>query len=433
MNDLQALSLLINELNETNSSKLKLEILAKHPECKKILFYVYNDFYQYGVSPENCKKRSYITTRDIVDTDITDDIYELLDALRTKKASGHYALRACNSFAERFPETADVFWKIIDRDLKARIDAKAINKVFPELIPSFDVALAEKYDPAKSKIDFNGKYVFSRKLDGVRVICIVNSLEDIKFYSRAGHEFFPLQKVREALQSIGESIVGKVFDGEMCIIDENGLEDFTAVVGEIKRKDHTIERPVYKLFDCLTIDEFFAKKSTRNLFERHVELNAVIPKGIPQLNVLEQIPLTEESMAKGLEEARSKGWEGLIIRKADVGYVGKRSKDLLKVKEFQDAEYEIRDVEMGVKAMLIDGKMQDTMCLAAVKIDHKGNGVSVGSGWTDEQRVKYYIHPEDLIGKTITVKYFAESKDKDGKLSLRFPIMKHLYEQKRNI
>jgi len=433
MNDLEALSILATELNSTNSSKLKLEILAKHPECKKILFYVYNSFYQYGVSPENCKKRTYITTCDIVETDMCSDVYELLDALRTRKATGHYALRACNSFADNFPDTAEMFWRVLDRDIKCRIDAKAINKVFPNLIPTFDVALADKYDPEKSKVAFDGSFVVSRKLDGVRCITVVNSLKDIRFYSRAGHEFMTLQRVREAFEKLGESIVGKVFDGEMCIVDENGLEDFTAVVGEIKRKNSTIERPVYKLFDCLTNEEFFSKKSTRTLFERHAELNSIIPKGISQLNVLEQTLLTEESMQKMLEEAKSNGWEGLILRRADVGYVGKRSKDMLKVKEFHDDEYVIEDVEMGIKPMLVAGKMQDTMCLAAVKISHKGNEVSVGSGWSDEQRLKYFSHPEELIGKTITVKYFAESKDRDGKLSLRFPIMKHLYTEKRNI
>jgi len=432
MNDLEALTILADELNTTNSSKLKLEILSKHPECKKILFYVYNDFYQYGVSPENCKKRNFLTTCDIVQTDLTDDIYFLLDALRTKKASGHYAIRACNSFAERFPKTTDMFWRVLDRDIKCRIDAKAINKVFPNLIPTFDVALADKYDSEKSKVDFDGTWVVSRKLDGVRVITVVNSTKDIRFYSRAGHEFMTLQKVRESLELLGDSIVGKVFDGEMCIIN-NGLEDFTAVVGEIKRKNYTIEHPVYKLFDCLTVDEFFSKKSTRTLFDRHVELKSLIPKDIPELNVLEQDLLTEDSMQRLLEEVRVKGWEGLILRKGNVGYVGKRSKDMLKVKEFHDDEYEIKDVEMGIKPMLVDGKMQDTLCLAAVKISHKGNEVSVGSGWSDEQRLKYFACPHELIGKTITVKYFAESKDKDGKLSLRFPIMKHLYTEKRNV
>ena len=36
--------------------------------------------------------------------------------------------------------------------------------------------------------------------------------------------------------------------------------------------------------------------------------------------------------------ATQQGWEGLMLRK-NVGYCGKRNKDLLKVKKFYDAEY----------------------------------------------------------------------------------------------
>jgi ATP-dependent DNA ligase len=42
-----------------------------------------------------------------------------------------------------------------------------------------------------------------------------------------------------------------VFDGEVCIVDENGVEDFQGIMKEIKRKDHTIKNPKYKVFDYL--------------------------------------------------------------------------------------------------------------------------------------------------------------------------------------
>ena len=58
--------------------------------------------------------------------------------------------------------------------------------------------------------------------------------------------------------------------------------------------------------------------------------------------------------------------------------------------------------------------------------------VAVGSGWNQEQRIRYQKNPSELIGKTITVQYFEESKNQQGGLSLRFPTVKHVFENGRN-
>ena len=37
-----------------------------------------------------------------------------------------------------------------------------------------------------------------------------------------------------------------------------------------------------------------------------------------------------------------------------------------------------------------------------------------------------------ILGKTITVQYFEESQNQDGEYSLRFPVLKYIYDEKRN-
>ena len=68
-----------------------------------------------------------------------------------------------------------------------------------------------------------------------------------------------------------------------------------------------------------------------------------------------------------------------------------------------------------------------------VLIEHKGNTVSVGSGFTLDQRNHYYNNPKDIVGKEITVQYFEESQDKTGKFSLRFPVCKTVYSNGRQV
>jgi ATP-dependent DNA ligase len=55
-----------------------------------------------------------------------------------------------------------------------------------------------------------------------------------------------------------------------------------------------------------------------------------------------------------IKKADTYNWEGLILRK-NTTYKGKRSKDLLKVKTFFDAEYQVVDVEMGPFRYVKDG------------------------------------------------------------------------------
>ena len=128
------------------------------------------------------------------------------------------------------------------------------------------------------------------------------------------------------------------------------------------------------------------------------------------------------------------GWEGLIIRKS-IPYEGKRGNNMLKVKFFIDDEYIVKNVKIG-PFRIIDkdtGLEKTIQTLAAVIIEHKGNPVSVGSGFDLEERKKYFEHPEQIIGKTITVQYKEECEDANGKKSLQIPTLKFIYEEGRNV
>ena len=45
----------------------------------------------------------------------------------------------------------------------------------------------------------------------------------------------------------------------------------------------------------------------------------------------------------------------------------------------------------------------------------------------------YNANPDLIIGKEITVQYFEETKNQKGELSLRFPTVKHVFENGRNV
>ena len=418
------LSEMVDELNDTNSKNEKMDILRKYPDLKKVLKYTYDPYRKYGVKSSQLIKKSDI----VYEWDGYDNLFDILDDLADRKLTGHLAIGTLNAFIRDTEDTwTDLIYRILDKNLKTRTDAKLINKVWLNLIPQFDVALAQKFEDHAHKIDWdNEQWLGSRKLDGVRVLAVKRNGE-VKFFSRQGNEFTTLDVLKKELEDI--KMDDFVLDGEMCVMDENGNEDYKAIVSQIKRKDYTIEDPMFIVFDSLTLNEFdtgYSDQSTSSRMLRIMRFAAC-----KHINKLEMDRITSEADAVAkLDNAVENGWEGYMIRRADAPYEGKRTRALLKMKKMHDDEYVVKDIEVGPFRMIDreSGLEKTIETLTNVIIEHEGNQVSVGSGFSLEERSRYYNEPSLIIGKEITVQYFEKSQDKDGKESLRFPVVKYVFE-----
>lgn len=416
---------LVNRLNATNSSNDKLDVLKLYSDDKdiqKILLYIYSPYMQYGVTSANCKKNS-----EIVNEHYLGDLECLLDNLRNRVWTGHEAIAYVNGYVQNHSKYGQLIWNIIDKDLKTRANTSLINKAIPNCIPTFDVALAEKW---KGKLDLeNETWYYSRKLDGVR--CIIRKEGNtVKAYSRSGKEFHTLAKVLREVKYIPGDFV---LDGELCLASSGDKDDFQGVMKEIRKKDHTIPNPLYYAFDYLTLEEFDSKVSETTFGSR---IKMLIEKtwGVDTtIQALPQMQITSiEQVQDLLKEADDLGQEGIIIRKDDT-YKGKRSKDILKVKSFHDAEYTVKGIESGNIRHIVNGSEVESTMLSNVIVEHKGNEVGVGSGFSIEERIEFYNNPSKIIGKVLTIQYFEESKNKQGEYSLRFPTIKTIHGNERQI
>ena len=432
---LDRLKSFIEESNSTNSNTDKLTVLKNYStdvEVCKALEYTYSIYKQYYVTSVNCKKKSDL----IATTSKYTNLFDLLDALSLREITGHDAIAVVNRFVKDNEEYADVIWSVIDRNLKTRSTVTMINNVIPGLIPTFDVALAEAYnEKTAKKVNFDDGWYVSRKLDGVRCICIVDNNSDARFFSRAGNEFTTLGKILEVIKKSGVKNI--VLDGEVCILDKKGDEDFQGIIKEIKRKNHTIDFPRLIAFDILTIENFTNGTSRNLLNQRYLALDALIDLNQDAFGnyismIFPQRVEDLEDLEEHIQTAAQFKWEGLMLRK-DTKYVGKRSTDLLKIKAFKDAEYVVVGVENSINRVIVEGKEVEEEMLKNIIIEHKGCKVQVGSGFSQEQRRLYFKHPEQIIGKTVTVQYFEETENQDGGYSLRFPVIKVIYETNRDI
>jgi DNA ligase-1 len=96
-----------------------------------------------------------------------------------------------------------------------------------------------------------------------------------------------------------------------------------------------------------------------------------------------------------LQRVQELGGEGLIVREPDALYTGGRSTQILKVKDFQDAE--------AVVVEHLPGQGRNTGRLGALLVElPDGTRFKIGSGFSDEERE----NPPPL-GEVITFKYFG--------------------------
>jgi DNA ligase-1 len=427
---------MVRDLRATSSTKDKEGIILDYcghnstaaSFAKKILLYTYHPLWQYNVTSDNLKKKNHLVAR----KNEYKSFFDLLDALKSRKITGHDAISAVNSFIEHYSEYEELIYCIIDKDLKTRAGDKIINKAIPDHIPEFSVALADKYEP--KLVDWKDGWYVSRKIDGARCIAIVDSDSNATFYSRTGKEFDTLGVVAGGIKALGVKDI--VFDGELCLVDDDGNEDFQGVMKQLKKKDHTIPNPSFKIFDMITHDEFYSKKgeSNRPYSIRYNNLREVMRNNTCVcLSVLgQELIKNDEHFAEWTKRGNDYGWEGVMLR-TDEPYKGKRSKDLLKVKKFFDDEYEVIDVEMGPFRYVKNGAECEETMLSCVTIKHKDHIVRVGSGFTIDQRQEFYQNPSKILGKIITVQYFEETENQDGGISLRFPTFKILHGTVRAI
>jgi len=427
--DLKELQNYVNEMKATSSGNDKKVIIEKYLQNEfvaKALIYENSPFMQFNVTSKSILKNPELTGGVIYNKV---SIFDVLDILEERKLTGHQAIMMVNSFINNNIEYKELILNLIDKDLQTRAGASLINKVKPNHIPEFDVALAQKYEPEYCDFEKEVWYA-SRKLDGCRCVVIVDEKGNATAWSRQGKQFEVLDNVLTDIKKLG--LTNIVFDGEICIVDENGNENFNDVMKVIRKKDYTIPNPKYIMFDMLTLDEFNSKTSERILSKRLTDLYNLKSQLSSTLDILEQEQcVTNEVFGIWQKEAKDNNWEGFMLRK-DCQYEGKRSKNLLKVKKFFDDEYIVKGIETGPFRILTDGIEHTEEVLSNVIIEHKGYEVSIGSGFSFEERRKYYKNPELLIGKEITVQYFEETTNKQGTVSLRFPTIKHIYDNGRN-
>ena len=457
---------IFNNLRSTASANERKEIMSNllQSDKRELILQIFEDCYgptKYNLSSDRITEHSTIFDNSTLTIDKDYHVFhEMLEKLAKRELTGNAALEYANQvFALFVNEDRPYLSMILDKNLKVGFSLEQVNKLLGKKKKEFEVSLAYNLDDVKGVDPIDGTYFASRKLDGCRCVCFVETGwdEDGKnvhivsnpiFKSRQDKEFTTLNNLIEPMRRLALEyhIVGKlVFDGEVCILDENGDEHFDWIMKEIRRKDHTIANPCYNIFDVVTQEQFEGREESPNFTERDFSLTVAFKKLMDKLDIksddsevrpIDRLHLLKQELIRSQEDfdrwsgyVADGGWEGFMLRK-DAPYKSGRTKDLLKVKKFKDAEYKVVGYESG---MMKYGTTEIPV-VTNILIEHKGNVVSVGSGISKEQRIAWYDEPANIVGKTVTIQYFEETVDsKTGNPSLRFPVLKYVYDEERDV
>lgn len=433
------MNLLCNNLNKTNQSKEKITLLQKvaDPSLINLLVYTYDPSIVFNVTSKNIKKFMTSKKQQVSPTNCDhDDVFYVLDQLKDCNWSGNKALEMISKFLNNKDEDQiSVFHNIIDKNMKIRISLATLQRVFPDKFKEFPVVLANSFSIEKTKLsESRDKWFISRKLDGIRCLIIINcenNNNSVDIFSRNKKPIFTLDLLKQelmnamnhgAFSSLPSSFV---LDGE--IIDNFENDSFKSVMENITRKNHTMENFEYRIFDCISISQFKKTNDTKTADRfsvRYEKIRKVLqeqPQHFKYCKLLDQHVYTQETFDDLQQNANEQNWEGLMLRK-DTVYEGKRTNSLLKVKQMHDDEFICVGVEMKPFRIIDkDDKTEKTIqCLSNITIQYtQETTVNVGSGFSLEERIKYYNNPNDILQKKVTVQYFEKTQQ-----SLRFPVFK---------
>lgn len=431
-------------VSKVSSKTEKERILSENKS--ELLDLILEDTYR--ADKYNVKKFQVQKTGNMLTIDENYDVFHhLLRDLALRILTGDAArYEVGNTIGQFVPE--DQIWleRILNKNLK--IGAGNTFSKDSGVVQKYPCALANVLEKVKNVDVLDGNWFVSRKLDGVRCHAHVTVDNDcnvrVEYYSRQGKLFETLNNLDIAFEQLFRTRPNShwVVDGEVCIIDDNGHENFQGLMSLVRRKDYTIEHPRFNAFDILTLDEFWGHAKSPKFSERlqrlHDLYNEATNGSSQDINrvfdILQQERLTTRDQFDRWMDKRIAGdWEGLMVRK-DVPYEGKRSNNLLKIKPMKDDEYVVTGLIEGDLTYNTTNGSEVIHGVSALTITHKGNQVKVGSGLSKDQRLRWIEHPEEIIGKTITVKYFEETQDaKTGEYSLRFPTLVYVYDGERDI
>jgi len=270
--------------------------------------------------------------------------------------------------------------------------------------------LAHKYEDRKHSVVWPA-YV-QAKLDGVRCICHKKDSNTLTFTSRGNKSYDAvMHKHPKLVQELLELMpLGESWDGELY----NHSWGLQRIGSAVKKYNVDTEQLQYWVFDNPThVEDPF-----------YIRINSVpshLDNKLKFIHFVSTFPIgksnnTLDDNSKIVYDYHDQfvrqGFEGLILRNKEGLYKsGFRSMNLLKVKRFQDEEFEI--VDTYEEAQSINGLSYKAICFTCKT--KEGSLFNCRPKGTLVDRQEMLKNRESYIGQKLTVRFFAWTDENQGK------------------
>ncbi len=219
----------------------------------------------------------------------------------------------------------------------------AIRKVFP--------MLANKFEPGSTKKSSSMAFpcFVQPKLDGLRCVVFQSADGDILFQSRTGGLFKTLNHLVDTLRPIFERNRVLILDGELYT-DQLPFEE---LAGLIKKKTlsaadaERVRNVQYHVYDTVLQDMPYSERWKILQTALLAATSSATGNGVQLVPTFTANTLSE--FREYFQHFVADGYEGIMLRNPAGFYVENfRSSDLLKYKEFHEAEYPIIGFHEGL-------------------------------------------------------------------------------------
>ena len=263
--------------------------------------------------------------------------------------------------------------------------------------------LAHKFNPDKAVFPA----LLQPKLDGVRCVFTKNGA-----FSRTGKEFKNVDHIKETLKPLFKQYPYIKLDGELY--NHKLKDDFEKIVSLVRKTKPTFEHRKeaeklvqYHIYDMVTENDKLGWTYEQRL--DHL-INIIDANGLfINMRHVCTVPTHKVNSLEAAKDIHNKalkaGYEGSIYRNPNGLYKGTRSWDLMKFKDFHDAEATIVNYEIG------KGKREGTLGKFIMQ-DNDGNifGCPPGKGYNYEEMKDMLKNIHKYMGQVATFTYFQRTQ-----------------------
>ena len=423
---------IINKIAETSSLNEKQAILEanKDNEVLKLTFlYAENPRFNFWIKGVDEITAIASVEQSAKEIDLTLDDFTKLRRFINREVTGNDARQYFMECLKTLdPQSARIFNRIVNRDLRCKCGTSIANKVWPGLIEEFPQMLCGKLKAkTEAKIRKWKSIIAQTKMDAGRVFVDIDDKGVPSFRSRNGSHL----ALHGVFDDMFSGIKSVVLDGEILSTkpdgsyetrkESNGLYT-KAVRGTMSKTEAETMKIV--LWDMVPADVYFGKtKSTEAYKTRFANLIAAVIKSKKVDIVKSKEVKTFEQAMEFYQEQREIGEEGAIFKNPDAPWKDTRSDDSIKVKAEDTGDFLVTGWYFGQPGTQFAEKVGGLTCQSACgKIKF-----NVGSGFGDKNGDR--DDGEKYVGKIVEIMYneIISSRDrKDGTLSLFLPIFKQV-------